>query len=110
MVRGTQDPRTSGKYKAARLAALRRDGYVCMYCGDEATQTDHIVSLRDGGDPISLDNLISSCARCNNRKGSRSQAVFLASTSTPPASPSKISPRQSSTVPAGPCVGQTRQD
>ena len=110
MVRGTQDPRTSGKYKAARLAALRRDGYTCYYCGDEATQTDHVVSLKDGGDPISLDNLVSSCARCNNRKGARSQAVFLAAISTPPVSPTKISPRQSSTVPAGPCVGQPRQD
>jgi 5-methylcytosine-specific restriction endonuclease McrA len=109
MVRGTRDPRSTGQYKNARLAALRRDGYTCMYCGDEATQTDHIVSLKDGGDPCSLDNLISSCARCNNRKGSRSQAVFLASISTPPASPSKISPRQSSRVPAGPCVGQTKQ-
>ena len=110
MVRGRQDPRTSRAYKQQRLVVLARDNYTCVYCGDNATQTDHVVSLRDGGDPLSLDNLVSSCARCNNRKGSRSQALFLAAISTPPASPSKISPRQSSTVPAGPCVGQPRQD
>jgi 5-methylcytosine-specific restriction endonuclease McrA len=109
MVRGRRDPRTLQAYKQQRLVVLARDNYVCVYCGADATQVDHVVSLRDGGDPLSLDNLVSSCARCNNRKGPRSQAVFLASISTPPASRSKISPRQSSTVPAGPCVGQTKQ-
>jgi 5-methylcytosine-specific restriction endonuclease McrA len=110
MVRGRQDPRTSRAYKQQRLVVLARDNYTCVYCGDDATQTDHVVSLKDGGDPLSLDNLVSSCARCNMRKGSRSQAVFLARISTPPAFPSKISPRQSSTVPAGPCVGQPKQN
>jgi 5-methylcytosine-specific restriction endonuclease McrA len=110
MVQGSHDPRLSRAYKKQRLIVLSRDGYTCYYCGNDATQTDHVVSLKDGGDPISLENLVACCQRCNGRKGSRSQAVFLASTFTPPVSPSKISPRQSSTVPAGPCVGQTRQD
>ena len=110
MVKGSQDPRVSRAYKKQRLLVLARDGYTCVYCGDDATQTDHVISLRDGGDPISLENLVSSCKRCNQLKGARSQAVFLARTATPPVFPTCISPRQSSTVPAGPCVGQTRQD
>jgi 5-methylcytosine-specific restriction endonuclease McrA len=110
MVQGSHDPRVSRAYKKQRLIVLARDGYTCVYCGDDATQTDHVISLRDGGDPISLENLVACCKRCNQLKGARSQAVFLARTATPPAFPTKISPRQSSTVPAGPCVGQTKQN
>jgi 5-methylcytosine-specific restriction endonuclease McrA len=110
MVRGRQDPRVSQKYKKARLVVLARDGYTCAYCGQDATTVDHIQSIKSGGDPISLENMIACCARCNSAKGSRSQGVFLAFNSTPPAFPSNISPRTTSTVLAGPCTGQPEQD
>jgi 5-methylcytosine-specific restriction endonuclease McrA len=110
MVRGRQDPRVSQKYKKARLVVLARDGYTCAYCGQDATTVDHIQSIKSGGDPISLENMIACCARCNSAKGSRSQGVFLARNSTPPAFPSNISPRTTSTVLAGPCTGQPEQD
>jgi 5-methylcytosine-specific restriction endonuclease McrA len=110
MVHGRQDPRLTRKYKAQRLIVLARDGYVCAYCGQDATTVDHIQSIKHGGDPISLENMIACCKRCNSSKGSRSQGVFLASKSTPPAFPSNSSPKTTSTVPAGPCVGQIEQD
>ena len=110
MVRGRQDPRVSQKYKKARLVVLARDGYTCAYCGQDATTVDHIQSIKSGGDPLSLENMIACCARCNSAKGSRSQGVFLASNSTPPAFPTNISPRTTSTVLAGPCTGQPEQD
>jgi 5-methylcytosine-specific restriction endonuclease McrA len=110
MVRGTQDPRVSNKYKKQRLVVLARDGYVCTYCGQDATTVDHIVPIKAGGDPISLENMVACCSRCNSRKGSRSQGVFLASGSTPPAFSFNTSPMTTSTVPAGPCVGQIEQD
>lgn len=112
MVQGKQDPRVSRAYKKQRLIVLARDGYTCYYCGysgDDMT-VDHIVSIKNGGDPISLENMISACKTCNSRKGSRSQGLFLASVSTPPAFPILISPITTSTVPSGPCVGQTEQD
>jgi 5-methylcytosine-specific restriction endonuclease McrA len=82
MVRGRQDPRVSQKYKKARLVVLARDGYTCAYCGQDATTVDHIQSIKSGGDPVSLENMIACCARCNSAKGSRSQGVFLARNST----------------------------
>jgi 5-methylcytosine-specific restriction endonuclease McrA len=110
MVHGKHDPRLSRKYKAQRLIVLSRDGYTCVYCGQDATTVDHIVSLKAGGDPISLENMVACCKRCNSSKGSRSQGVFLARTATPPAFPSYISPMTISTVLAGPCTGQPEQD
>jgi 5-methylcytosine-specific restriction endonuclease McrA len=110
MVRGSYDPRLSKKYKAQRLIVLARDGYVCAYCGQDANTVDHIVSLKHGGDPIALDNMVACCTRCNSRKGARSQAVFLASEVYPPVLPSHTSPKTTSTVPNGPCVGQDDQN
>ena len=78
MVQGRHDPRLSVKYKKQRLIVLARDGYVCAYCGQDATTVDHIVSLKAGGDPIALDNMVACCKRCNSSKGSRSQGFFLA--------------------------------
>lgn len=102
MVRGRQDPRVSSKYKKARLVVLARDGYTCAYCGQDATTVDHIQSIKSGGDPVSLENMIACCKRCNSSKGSRSQSVFLASVSTPPAFRKHASPKTTSTVLAGP--------
>jgi len=110
MVQGRHDPRLSRKYKAQRLIVLARDGYVCTYCGQDALTVDHIVPIKNGGDPIALDNMVACCKRCNSAKGSRSQAVFLARTATPPAFPVHPSPKTTSTVPAGPCEGQMKQD
>jgi 5-methylcytosine-specific restriction endonuclease McrA len=110
MVRGRQDPRVSSKYKKARLVALARDGYVCAYCGNDADTVDHIQSIKSGGDPVSLENLISCCKSCNSSKGSRSQGVFLERFSTPPVFRKHTSPKTTGTVPAGPCVGQTDQN
>jgi 5-methylcytosine-specific restriction endonuclease McrA len=110
MVRGRQDPRVSKDYKKVRLIVLARDGYVCYYCGQDANTVDHIVSIKNGGDPVNPENLIACCKRCNSAKGSRSQGVFLARVSTPPAFPIHTSPITTSTVPNGPCVGQTEQD
>ena len=84
MVHGKHDPRLSNKYKKQRLVVLARDGYTCVYCGQDATTVDHIVSLKAGGDPISLENMVACCKRCNSSKGSRSQGVFLAQTFAPP--------------------------
>jgi 5-methylcytosine-specific restriction endonuclease McrA len=109
MVHGRRDPRLTRKYKAQRLIVLARDGYVCTYCGQDANTVDHIVAIKNGGDPISLDNMISCCSRCNSKKGSRSQAVFLAQASTPPAFPKQISPITAVTVQTGPCLGQPAQ-
>ena len=110
MVRGRQDTRVSSKYKKARLVVLARDGFECMYCGQDATTVDHIVPIKAGGDPVSLENMIACCKRCNSSKGSRSQSVFLASSSTPPAFRKHTSPITTSTVLAGPYGAENKPD
>ena len=105
MVQGRHDPRVSNAYKKQRVIVLARDGYVCYYCGQDATTVDHIVSIKSGGDPMSLENMVACCKRCNSSKGSRSQGVFLASGSTPPAFSSCLSPNMTETVHKGPMTG-----
>jgi len=55
-----------------RRAVLTRDGYYCRYCG-RRTQTldvDHVVPVKRGG-RSTVDNLVTTCARCSQRKGER---------------------------------------
>ncbi len=42
----------------------------CQYCGDEATELDHIVPYESSG-PTIFDNLTASCSRCNSIAGAR---------------------------------------
>ncbi|MCG8673418.1 MAG: HNH endonuclease [Pseudomonadales bacterium] len=53
---------------------FRRDCNICMYCGEtfsyEDLTRDHVIPRsRDGGE--SWTNLVTSCRRCNQRKGNR---------------------------------------
>jgi 5-methylcytosine-specific restriction endonuclease McrA len=104
------DPRLSRAYRKARLACLQMAGYVCVYCGQDATTADHVIPIKAGGDPVDQSNLVASCVACNSRKGSRGQGAFLRTMRTPPAFSLNTSPITTSTVPAGPCVGQIEQD
>jgi hypothetical protein len=69
------------QWKEQRKRVLQRDNYTCAYCGQEATQVDHIIPRVDGG-THDLENLLAACAKCNGLKGSRSQASFLRMLST----------------------------
>ena len=89
------DPRLSRDYKRVRLQVLARDGYVCFYCGQDATTVDHVIPIVKGGDPISHDNMVAACRRCNSSKGSRSEGVFLSRQITPPVFPAYVSPTRS---------------
>jgi 5-methylcytosine-specific restriction endonuclease McrA len=89
------DPRLSRAYRKARLACLQRDGYVCHYCGQDATTADHVIPIASGGDPVSLDNMVACCVSCNSRKGSRGQGAFLRTMRTPPVFCGNISPMRS---------------
>jgi 5-methylcytosine-specific restriction endonuclease McrA len=93
-----KDPRDSRAWRARRLEVLARDQWTCFYCMQPATTVDHVISIKDGGDPLAYDNLVSSCVACNSRKGSRSQGVFLARKFTPPVFSGNIYPMQSRTM------------
>lgn len=59
---------------------FRRDGYKCRYCGadDVPLTVDHLVTWEEGG-PTETENLLSSCKRCNNKRGSTPYAEWLQS-------------------------------
>jgi 5-methylcytosine-specific restriction endonuclease McrA len=57
--------------KITRRAVFARDGYSCQYCGSGARLTmDHVVPRSRGGGS-SWENVVTSCAPCNHRKGDR---------------------------------------
>jgi 5-methylcytosine-specific restriction endonuclease McrA len=55
--------------KITRRALFARDDYRCQYCGAGNRLTvDHVVPRSRGG-RSSWDNVVTSCAPCNSRKG-----------------------------------------
>jgi 5-methylcytosine-specific restriction endonuclease McrA len=65
-------PRTVQR-KISRRALFARDGWRCAYCGTSGGRLtlDHVVPRSRGGESI-WENVVTSCAPCNLRKGDRS--------------------------------------
>jgi 5-methylcytosine-specific restriction endonuclease McrA len=80
--------RATSHWKKIRLKVLARDANTCAYCGDVATEVDHVYPKSKGGEDT-LDNLVAACRTCNVRK---KDSLFLAQGSTPPAFRFKNSP------------------
>lgn len=68
------------EYKANRKRVFERDGYICAYdgvpviddkgAGDFSAEADHVLPYSLGGDD-SMDNLRTSCRRCNRKRGNK---------------------------------------
>jgi 5-methylcytosine-specific restriction endonuclease McrA len=60
--------------KKRRFDVLQRDGHRCVYCGaspqERELHVDHVVPLSKGGSDT-IENLATSCKRCNLGKGDR---------------------------------------
>jgi 5-methylcytosine-specific restriction endonuclease McrA len=58
--------------KISRRALFARDGWRCQYCGAEGGKMtlDHVLPRSRGGESI-WENVVTSCAPCNLRKGNR---------------------------------------
>ena len=72
MVSDKNHPRSSIQWKKLRKAILVRDQFTCFYCGNEATDVDHVIPVKD--EPslfFDHSNLVAACRRCNLAKGSR---------------------------------------
>ncbi len=58
----------------SRKGIILRDGSTCQYCTSKLPAKeltlDHVIPSSRGGDST-WENLVASCFRCNNRKGSR---------------------------------------
>jgi 5-methylcytosine-specific restriction endonuclease McrA len=61
--------------RLSRRAVFARDQHRCQYCGSDRRLTvDHVVPRSKGG-PHSWDNVVTSCAPCNTRKGDRTPSA-----------------------------------
>lgn len=67
-------PKRKSISKKIRFEVLKRDRFVCQYCGESAPdvvlQIDHIKPVASGGSN-GITNLITSCFNCNSGKGKR---------------------------------------
>ena len=59
--------------KISRRALFARDNWRCVYCGTSGGRLtlDHVIPRSKGGDSV-WENVVTSCAPCNLRKGDRS--------------------------------------
>lgn len=67
-VKATWQYRKSPRW--SKKAVHQRDRYKCVYCGHPATTIDHVVPKVCGGEST-WENTVSSCKRCNTRKGQK---------------------------------------
>lgn len=59
----------SSIWKRTSKQVLLESDYVCAMCGDEATMTDHIISVKqDWSKRLDRNNLQASCKKCNDKK------------------------------------------
>src|SRR5579863_1324482 len=58
--------------KISRRALFARDGWRCVYCGTASSRLtlDHVIPRSRGGGSV-WENVVTSCAPCNLRKGNR---------------------------------------
>jgi 5-methylcytosine-specific restriction endonuclease McrA len=62
-------PHDTHRRKITRRAVFARDSWTCQYCGSRGNLTvDHVLPRSKGG-TSSWDNIVTSCAPCNRRKG-----------------------------------------
>ena len=94
----------TAQWKKLRLSVLSRDGYICAYCGQDATTVDHVVAVARGGDMFDRENLVACCKICNSAKGAKSDAFFLQQSSTPIVPGGNTSPLTHASTPTNPVV------
>lgn len=79
------------KVRLTKREILRRDDYICQYCGQRAPYltVDHILPRHMGGQ-YSWENLVAACPACNHRKGNHTpeqvRMTLLRQPKEPPAS------------------------
>ena len=67
------------EWQDIRKHVFERDGYTCHYCGQVGgvLEPDHVIPLVKGG-TNNLNNIITSCRKCNRQKKDKTVKEFLA--------------------------------
>ena len=83
-------PRTVQR-KISRRALFARDGWRCVYCGSASGRLtlDHVVPRSRGGHSV-WENVVTSCAPCNLRKGNRLLDEVAMTLHVPPRPPAPV--------------------
>ncbi len=68
-------PKTSEIAEVLAILEIDPGNLTCAYCGDKATEWEHVHPIVKGkvpiGDPSSIRNLVPSCGKCNQSKGGK---------------------------------------
>ena len=77
--------------KISRRALFARDNWRCVYCGTAAGRLtlDHVIPRSRGGESV-WENVVTSCAPCNLRKGSRLLHEAHMELAHPPKAPAAV--------------------
>ena len=77
--------------RISRRVLFARDGWKCVYCGTEGNRLtlDHVVPRSRGGTSV-WENVVTSCAPCNHRKGDRLLEETSMTLRTPPRPPTPV--------------------
>jgi 5-methylcytosine-specific restriction endonuclease McrA len=77
--------------KISRRALFARDGWRCVYCGSATSRLtlDHVIPRSRGGESI-WENVVTSCAPCNMRKGNRLPHEIEMPLRKPPRAPAPV--------------------
>jgi len=74
IVLGAYDRMPKLKVKFTRQNVFHRDQYTCQYCrqtfSEEKLNLDHLIP-RDKGGATTWDNIVTSCFKCNSKKGNK---------------------------------------
>ena len=81
----------AAKRKISRRALFARDNWRCVYCGSSGGRLtlDHVVPRSRGGDSV-WENVVTSCAPCNLRKGNRLLHEVAMELRSPPRAPAPV--------------------
>ena len=55
------------RWNKLRQVVFNTHGRYCIYCGNPATEIDHVIPASKGGTDT-LENLVPACKRCNSTK------------------------------------------
>ena len=66
------------RWEYVRKQVFERDGYKCRSCGKHGwLECDHVVPLKNGGDPWNMDNLQTLDKHCHVKKTREENSPFL---------------------------------
>ena len=77
--------------RISRRVLFARDGWKCVYCGTEGNRLtlDHVIPRSRGGTSV-WENVVTSCAPCNHRKGDRLLEETSMTLHSPPRPPTPV--------------------